>query len=152
MILSVTPFLWYDDNAEPAIERYLSLFEGRVLSMNRHPDGTLFIGEIEIMGTKITLMNAGPTYKLTSAFSLAVSVETQDEIDHLTAKLTDGGGHLEMCGWLVDAFGLSWQIVPTALFQLMGDPDPEVGARVQAAMLQMQVLNIAGLQAAALGA
>ena len=110
------------------------------------------LGRTQSMGTKITLMNAGPTYKLTSAFSLAVSVETQDEIDHLTATLTEGGGHLEMCGWLVDAFGLSWQIVPTALFQLMGDPDPEVGTRVQAAMLQMQVLNIAGLQAAALGA
>ncbi len=149
MILSVTPFLWFDDNAEAAVDRYCQVFDDtEVRSLNRHPDGSLFIAEIAIHGQPITLMNAGPMHKLTDAFSLAVSVETQEEIDRLSAGLTEGGGSLTMCGWLVDAFGLSWQIVPTALMRLMSDPDPVKANRVREAMLQMQKLDIAGLQAA----
>ena len=93
-------------------------------------------------------MNGGPSHHLTDAFSLSVLVETQDEIDTVSAALIEGGGQQGPCGWLVDAFGLSWQIVPTALFRLMGDPDQEKAGRVRDAMLGMHRLDIAGLQAA----
>jgi predicted 3-demethylubiquinone-9 3-methyltransferase (glyoxalase superfamily) len=91
-------------------------------------------------------MNGGPHYRLTEAFSLAVSVETQQEVDDLTAALLEGGGTQQQCGWLVDAFGLSWQIVPTALQRLLADPDREAAGRAQAAMMQMHKIDIQGLQ------
>jgi len=145
--ITVTPFLWFDDNAEAAINRYLEVFDtAELLSEQRHPDGALFVGEISLQGQRLTLMNGGPMHKLSDAFSLSVSVETQDEIDSITAALIEGGGHLTMCGWLVDAFGLSWQIVPTRLGELFSDPDREAAGRAQAAMMKMQKLDIQGLQ------
>jgi len=149
MTTTVTPFLWFDDNAEPALERYLSLFDdAELLDAQRHPDGALFIASIRLQGQPLMLMNGGPDFQLNEAFSLSVGVETQDELDHLWDGLLEGGGHPTMCGWLVDAFGLSWQIVPTALPRLLGDPDREAAGRAQAAMLQMQKLDVAALQAA----
>jgi len=146
---TVTPFLWYVDNAEPAIERYLKVFDDTELVESvPGPDGSLFIATIRLQGQTLTLMNGGPSHKLTDAFSLSVLVETQDDIDTLSAALIEGGGSQGPCGWLVDAFGLSWQIVPSALFRLMGDPDQEKAGRVRSAMLQMTKLDIAGLQKA----
>ena len=148
-VLSITPFLWFDANAEDAINRYKSVFaDTEVLDEQRHPDGSLFIATIRLNGTTVTLMNAGPHYKLTEAFSLAVTVESQEEVDTISDSLIEGGGNQSQCGWLVDAFGLSWQIIPTLLFDLMGDPDPVKAGRVQAAMMAMQRIDMAGLQAA----
>lgn len=147
--ITVTPFLWFDANAEAAIERYLSIFDSaELLGEQRHPDGSLFIGEISLQGQRLTLMNAGPQFPMTEAFSLAVSVETQDEVDSISDALIAGGGRQSQCGWLVDAFGLHWQIVPTALHRLLGDPDREAAGRAQAAMLSMQRLDIQGLEEA----
>lgn len=145
--VTVTPFLWFDANAEDAIARYLSIFDtAELLSEQRHPDGSLFIGEVSLQGQRLTLMNGGPHVQLNDAFSLAVSVETQAEVDSISDALIDGGGRQSQCGWLVDAFGLSWQVVPTALHRLLGDPDREAAGRAQAAMMQMTRLSIQGLQ------
>ena len=145
--ITVTPFLWFDANAEAAIERYLSIFDtAELLSEQRHPDGSLFIGEISLQGQRLTLMNGGPHFPLTEAFSLAVGVETQEEVDAISDALIAGGGHQGRCGWLVDAFGLSWQIVPTALHRLLADPDREAAGRAQAAMMTMDRLSIRGLE------
>lgn len=145
--ITVTPFLWFDDDAEAALQRYLEVFDTtELLSEQRHPDGSLFIAEISLQGQRLTLMNGGPHYRLTEAFSLAVSVETQREVDDLTAALLEGGGTQQQCGWLVDAFGLSWQIVPTALQRLLADPDREAAGRAQAAMMQMHKIDVQGLQ------
>lgn len=145
--ITVTPFLWFDDVAEAAITRYLEVFDtAELLSEQRHPDGSLFIGEISLQGQRLTLMNGGPHYRLSEAFSLSVSVETQDEIDSISDALIAGGGRQSECGWLVDAFGLSWQIVPTALHRLLGDPDREAAGRAQNAMMHMKRLSIQGLQ------
>ncbi|MET1062907.1 MAG: VOC family protein, partial [Aeromicrobium sp.] len=134
-------------DAEAALQRYLEVFDTtELLSEQRHPDGSLFIAEISLQGQRLTLMNGGPHFRLTEAFSLAVSVETQQEVDDLTAALLEGGGTQQQCGWLVDAFGLSWQIVPTALQRLLADPDREAAGRAQAAMMQMHKIDVQGLQ------
>ncbi|KAA1380259.1 VOC family protein [Aeromicrobium fastidiosum] len=145
--ITVTPFLWFDADAEQAIERYLSIFDtAELLSEQRNPDGSLFVGEISLQGQRLTLLNGGPHFTLTEAFSLSVSVETQEEVDEISDALIAGGGHQSQCGWLVDAFGLSWQIVPTTLHRLLGDPDREAAGRAQAAMMTMQRLSIQGLE------
>ena len=109
--VTVTPFLWFDANAEEAIERYLSVFDdAELIGEQRHPDGSLFIGEISLQGQRLTLMNGGPHVALNEAFSLSVSVETQDEVDTISDALIAGGGHQGRCGWLVDAFGLSEEL------------------------------------------
>lgn len=147
--ITVTPFLWFDDDAEDAVRRYLDIFDtAELLSEQRHPDGSLFLAEISLQGQRLTLMNGGPHHRLTEAFSLAVSVETQEEVDTISDALIAGGGTQGRCGWLVDAFGLSWQVVPTTLHRLLGDPDREAAARAQAAMMTMDRLSIAGLQEA----
>ncbi|KAA1395625.1 VOC family protein [Aeromicrobium ginsengisoli] len=144
---TITPFLWFDDNAEQAIERYLRVFDdAELVEENRLHDGKLFIATIRLQGTTLTLMNGGPDHKLTDAFSLSVSVETQDEVDKISDALIDGGGEQGPCGWLVDAFGLSWQIVPTLLMRLLSDPDREKAGRAQAAMMQMKRLDLQALQ------
>lgn len=149
MTISITPFLWYDDNAEEAIERYCATFpETELISIQRHPDGTFFIGEFRLQGQSLVAMNGGPTNKLTDAFSLSAQVESQEEVDRISDALIAGGGFQQPCGWLTDAFGLSWQIVPTLLFTLMGDPDPAKAGSVRDAMLQMTRLNLAELQRA----
>jgi predicted 3-demethylubiquinone-9 3-methyltransferase (glyoxalase superfamily) len=147
MSVTITPFLWYVDNADDAIQRYLKVFEdSEVLEENRMPDGSLFLATIRLQGLTLTVMNGGPSHQLTEAFSLSVSVESQEEVDRYSDQLLEGGGEQGPCGWLVDAFGLSWQIVPTALGRLMGDPDRERAGRVQQAMLQMKRLDIQALQ------
>lgn len=148
-MVAITPFLWFDDNAEQAIQRYCEVFaDAEILSEQRNRDGTLFIGEVRLQGQHLVLMNGGPAHKLSDAFSLSVQVDTQAEVDRISDTLIAGGGYQQPCGWLTDAFGLSWQVVPTTLFTLMGDPDPVKAARVRDAMLQMTRLNVAGLQAA----
>ena len=147
--LTVTPFLWFVDNADAAIERYLKVFDDtELVSEQRMPDGSLFLATIRLQGQELVLMNGGPAHSLSEAFSLSVAVDTQEEIDRLSAALIDGGGELTMCGWLNDAFGLSWQIVPRVLPELFGADDREAAGRAQQAMLSMQKLDIAALQAA----
>lgn len=150
---TITPFLWFDDNAEQAIERYLTVFDdAELVDENRLQDGKLFIATIRLQGQTLTLMNGGPDHKLSDAFSLSVSVETQEEVDTISDALIEGGGEQGPCGWLVDAFGLSWQVVPTLLMRLLSDPDPEKAGRAQAAMMQMKRLNLQALQDAYDGA
>jgi predicted 3-demethylubiquinone-9 3-methyltransferase (glyoxalase superfamily) len=145
--ITITPFLWFDDNAEQAIDRYRAVFpDTEIVEENRHPDGSLFVATIKLQGTELTLMNGGPHFTLDDAFSLAVSVESQEEVDTISDALIEGGGRQSQCGWLVDAFGLSWQIVPAIMFRLFADPDRDAAARAQAAMMQMNRLSIQGLQ------
>ena len=149
MPTTVTPFLWFDDNAEAAIARYLEVFpDAEMVEENRHSDGSLFIATIRIQGQRLTLMNGGPQLRLDDAFSLAVAVDSQGEVDRLCDALIEGGGMPSRCGWLRDAFGLSWQIIPELFFRLMNDPDPAKSARVQQAMLQMTRFDCAALRAA----
>lgn len=144
---TITPFLWFNDNAGDAIERYQKVFpDTEIVSETRMPDGRLFIATMRLKGQEVILMNGGPEHALTPAFSLAVGVETQEEVDTISDALIDGGGEQGPCGWLTDAFGLSWQVIPSLLGQLMSDPDPERAGRVQAAMLQMKRLSLQGLQ------
>jgi predicted 3-demethylubiquinone-9 3-methyltransferase (glyoxalase superfamily) len=151
-MITITPFLWYVDNAEAAVERYLKVFDStELVDAQRHPDGSLFLATIRLQGQQLVLMNGGPDHRLSDAFSLAVSVQTQEEVDTISDALLEGGGRQGPCGWLVDAFGLSWQVVPTALMELMGDPDPERAGRVRDAMLGMTRLDIQGLRDAHAG-
>jgi predicted 3-demethylubiquinone-9 3-methyltransferase (glyoxalase superfamily) len=144
---TITPFLWFDDNAGEAIERYQKVFsDTEIVDESRMPDGRLFIATIRLQGQELVLMNGGPDHKLTEAFSLSVGVETQQEVDEISDGLIEGGGEQGPCGWLVDAFGLSWQVVPSILGKLMSDPDPEKAGRTQAAMMQMKRLSVQGLQ------
>jgi predicted 3-demethylubiquinone-9 3-methyltransferase (glyoxalase superfamily) len=146
---SVTPFLWFDGNVREAVDFYLGLFEGSTLiDSSPGPDGTLFMATIELSGQRYMLLDGGPHYTLNPAFSMFVSVEDQPELDHFWNTLCADGGEPGRCGWLVDRFGLSWQIVPTRLGELLADPDRVKADRVQQAMLAMNKLDIAGLQAA----
>ena len=144
---TVTPFLWFNDNAGEAIERYQKVFpDTEVVDEQRMPDGTLFIATIRLKGQDLVLMNGGPAHELTEAFSLAVGVETQQEVDEISDALIAGGGQQGNCGWLIDAFGLSWQVVPSLLGRLLGDPDRDKADRAQAAMMKMMRLDLQVLQ------
>lgn len=144
----ITPFLWFDDKAEEAMNFYVSIFKNsKVLGTTPGPDGSVFGVSFELNGQEIRGMNAGPQFKFSEAISLFVDCETQEEVDELWEKLT-AGGEESRCGWLKDKFGLSWQIVPMALSRLMGDKDPEKAGRVMQAMLKMNKIEIAGLQQA----
>ena len=146
---TVTPFLWFDNQAEEAMNFYASVFPRfEVHSVNR-AGGQVMVVVFEVEGQKVMAMNGGPHHKLTEAFSLFVACETQEEVDNYWTKLVAGGGQHDRCGWLKDRFGLSWQIIPNALMTLMGGGgDPKRANRVMQAMLQMQKIDIAGLQAA----
>src|SRR5215470_1163423 len=147
---TITPFLWFDTQAEEAMNFYLSVFKnGKVLDVRRM-DGKAFTVTFELLGQKIMALNAGPHFKFTEAISLFVSVDTQEEVDELWEKLS-AGGEKSRCGWLKDKYGLSWQIVPKALAKLMSDPDREKAGRVMKAMLQMDKIDIAALEKAAAG-
>ncbi len=147
----ITPFLWFDGNGEDAMNHYLSIFkDGRVVNINRMGD-RVFTGTFELFGMQYHFLNGGPMFRFTEAISLFVSCDTQEEVDEYWDKLAEGG-EIQMCGWLKDKFGLSWQIIPTALGRLMGDPDREKANRVMQAMLQMKKVDIAGLQRAYDGA
>ena len=150
----ITPFLWFDNNAEEAMNHYTSIFkDSKIVSVSRHskggsgPEGMLFTGTFEIEGQQFYVLNGGPFFKFTEAISLFVSCETQDEIDELWTKLSTGGAE-SRCGWLKDKFGLSWQIVPAVLRQLIGGTDKERSKRAMQAMMQMGKLDIAVLQKA----
>jgi len=144
----ISPFLWFDDQAEEAMHFYISIFKNsKVLKVTPGPDGKAFIVSFELDGQEFTALNGGPTFHFTEAISFFVNCKTQAEVDELWEKLS-AGGEQGQCGWLKDKYGLSWQIVPTALGELMGDPDPVKSQRVMQAMLKMKKINIAGLQQA----
>lgn len=150
----IIPCLWFDNQAEEAASFYVSLFRNSgISSVSRFgegapgPAGSVMTVNFQIDGQELIALNGGPHFNFTEAISLFVNCETQEEVDELWAKLTEGGEEGQ-CGWLKDRYGLSWQIVPTALGQMLGDPDPEKSQRVMQAMLQMQKLDIAGLRRA----
>jgi predicted 3-demethylubiquinone-9 3-methyltransferase (glyoxalase superfamily) len=150
----ITPFLWFDDNAEEAVNFYTSIFKNsKVLSMSRYPEGapvpagTVMSATFKLEDQEFMALNAGPQFKFTEAISFYVNCETQEEVDELWEKLTEGGEESQ-CGWLKDKFGLSWQIIPRALGEMLGDKDPEKAGRVMQAMLQMQKIDTKTLKAA----
>ncbi len=144
----ITPFLWFDDQAEEAMNFYVSIFKNsKVLNVSPGPNGKAFTVSFELDGQAFTALNAGPVFKFTEAISFFVSCESQEEVDYYWEKLL-AGGEESQCGWLKDKYGLSWQIVPTALGELLGDPDPVKSQRVMQAMLQMRKIEIAGLRQA----
>jgi predicted 3-demethylubiquinone-9 3-methyltransferase (glyoxalase superfamily) len=145
----INPFLWFDNQAEEAAKFYVSVFKNsRVLGIMPGPDGKALGASFEIEGQQFKALNGGPQFKFTPAISLFVNCETQAEVDELWAKLTAGGGKPGRCGWLTDKYGLSWQIVPTALGELLGSPDRARAAKAMNAMMQMDKIDIGGLQQA----
>ena len=144
----ITPFLWFDGKAEEAVNFYVSVFKNsRIVSISRGPDGGVFHITFRLEGQDFQALNGGPKFKFTEALSLYVDCADQAEVDALWEKLS-AGGEIQMCGWLKDRFGLSWQIIPSALGRLMGDKDPAKAGRVMQAMLQMKKLDVAKLQQA----
>jgi len=145
----ITPFLWFDTEAEEAMNFYVSIFpNSRVLSVTPGPNGRASSVNFELEGQEFIGLNAGPQFKFNEAISLFVNCNTQEEVDELWAKLTAGGGEESRCGWLKDKYGLSWQIIPTTLGELLGDPDREKAGRVMQAMLEMNKIDIQGLKQA----
>lgn len=150
---TITPFLWFNDNAEEAVNFYTSVFEdSKILDMTRYgegapiPAGTVMTASFQILGQTFTALNGGPQFSFTEAISFVVTCETQDEIDYFWAKLTEGGSE-QPCGWAKDKFGLSWQIVPAKLGDLLsGGGDPAKAQRAMGAMFQMTKLVIADLE------
>ncbi|HEX5837438.1 MAG TPA: VOC family protein [Anaerolineales bacterium] len=145
----ITPFLWFDTQAEEAMNFYISVFKtGKVLSITPGPNGIAQSVQFELEGQEFIGLNAGPRFKFNESISFFVDCKTQDEVDTLWNALTADGGEESMCGWLKDKYGLWWQIIPSALGELMSDPDPARAQRVVDAMLQMSKIDIAGLQRA----
>jgi predicted 3-demethylubiquinone-9 3-methyltransferase (glyoxalase superfamily) len=143
----ITPFLWFDGNAEEAMNDYVSIFKNaRVLNVSR-VNGKVMSVTFELEGQRFMGLNGGPQFKFTEAISLFVNCETQAEVDELWEKLSQGGAK-GRCGWLKDKYGLSWQIIPAALVKLIGDPDPEKSQAVMQAMLKMNKIVIEDLQRA----
>jgi predicted 3-demethylubiquinone-9 3-methyltransferase (glyoxalase superfamily) len=150
----ITPFLWFDHQAEEAMNFYTSIFRNaKIISVSRYgeagpgPAGTVMTGTFQLAGQEFMALNGGPEFKFTEAISFFVNCETQEQVDELWDRLSEGG-EKGRCGWLKDKFGVSWQIVPTALGELMNDPDPAKSQRVMQAMLQMDKIDIATLQQA----
>jgi predicted 3-demethylubiquinone-9 3-methyltransferase (glyoxalase superfamily) len=156
----ITPCLWFDDQAEEAATLYTSIFPGsRIVTVSRYgeagrevhgrPPGSVMVVAFELEGQAFTALNGGPVFKFNEAISLQVSCRTQEEVDHYWEKLSRGGDErAQQCGWLKDRYGLSWQIVPVALMEMMADPDPVKAGRVMQAMLQMKKIDIKGLRQA----
>jgi predicted 3-demethylubiquinone-9 3-methyltransferase (glyoxalase superfamily) len=136
----ITPFLWYDNQAEEAANFYVSIFKN-----SRVIDVTPMVVSFELEGQPFLALNGGPQYTFTEAISLYISCETQDEVDELWAKLSEGGTDTQ-CGWLKDRYGLSWQVIPNVLSELLNDPDPVKAQRVMQAMLGMGKIEIQGLR------
>jgi len=154
----ISPFLWFDDNAEEAAKFYTSIFKNSKIGkisrygkegyeIHRRPAGTVMTVEFEIDGQKFIALNGGPQFKFTEAVSFSVDCKTQDEVDELWEKLTDGGEEAA-CGWLKDKYGLSWQINPTILGEMLQDKDPKRAGRVMEAMLKMKKIDIRALKKA----
>jgi predicted 3-demethylubiquinone-9 3-methyltransferase (glyoxalase superfamily) len=145
----ITPFLWFDTQAEEAMKFYVSIFKNsKVLGVTPGPNGIASSVSFELEGQEFLGFNAGPEFKFNEAISFFVDCKSQEEVDELWEKLTADGGMESQCGWLKDKFGLSWQIIPSALGELMGDKDPVKAKRVVDAMLQMKKIEIAGLRRA----
>jgi predicted 3-demethylubiquinone-9 3-methyltransferase (glyoxalase superfamily) len=155
----ITPCLWFDDQAEAAVNFYVSLFKNsKITNVARYdeagakasgrPVGTVMTMTFQLDGQEFMALNGGPIFKFTEATSFIVNCESQSEVDRLWDALTAHGGEESQCGWLKDRFGLSWQIVPTALGELMSDPDPAKAQRVMQAMLQMKKIDVAKLRQA----
>jgi predicted 3-demethylubiquinone-9 3-methyltransferase (glyoxalase superfamily) len=154
-IQKITPFLWFDSQAEEAAKFYVSIFpNSKIVKVMRYseagpgPAGSAMTVDFELEGQRFTALNGGPIYKLTAAVSFVVHCETQDEVDYYWDKLSADGGEVQ-CGWLTDKFGLSWQVVPKVLLELLGNPDSKKAARVAQAMFKMKKLDIRELQKAA---
>jgi predicted 3-demethylubiquinone-9 3-methyltransferase (glyoxalase superfamily) len=143
----ITPFLWFDDKAEEAMNHYISIFKnGKVLGAHR-ADGKVLTVTFELEGQRFMGLNGGPLFRFTEAVSLFVDCDTQEEVDELWEKLS-AGGEKGKCGWLKDKYGLSWQIIPKALMQLMSDPDRRKSNAVMQAMLKMNKIVIEDLKKA----
>ncbi len=150
----ITPFLWFDHEAEQAAEFYVSLFPGsKITGVSRYGDsgpgkaGTVMTVSLELAGQPFTALNGGPMYSFSSATSFVIHCTTAEEVDHYWAHLIEDGT-IQMCGWVVDRFGVTWQVVPTALMDMLSDPDPDKVKRVTAVMLQMQKLDLVELERA----
>ena len=154
----ITPFLWFDDKAEEAASFYTSIFKNsKIVSLARFGDagaevsgrrkGTVMTVAFQLEGQEFVALNGGPQFKFTEAISFVVNCQTQEEVDKYWEKLSDGGQEVQ-CGWLKDKYGLSWQIVPTILGEMLSDPDPKKAERVMKAMLQMKKIDIKGLKQA----
>lgn len=140
----IVPFLWFDGNAEEAMNFYVSVFKNSKVLSVMGPKGKAISTTFQLEGQEFYALNGGPQFKFTEAISLFVNCETQQEVDELWAKLTEGGEESQ-CGWLKDKYGLSWQIIPTILGKLLQDKDREKANRVMQAMLQMKKIDIAKL-------
>ncbi len=154
----ITPFLWFDTQAEEAVNFYVSIFKNSRIGSIAHyeeeaakasgrPKGSVMTVAFELDGQEFIALNGGPLFKFTEAISLVVNCETQEEVDHFWKRLTAGGQEVQ-CGWLKDRFGVSWQIVPTVLGEMLQDKDPGKSRRVMAAMLKMKKINIEALKKA----
>jgi len=154
----INPFLWYDDKAEEAANFYVSIFKNsKVVSVARYgeagpgPKGSAMTVAFELDGQKFVALNGGPHFKFTEAVSFVVNCTSQEEVDYFWEKLLEGGGKESQCGWLKDKYGLSWQITPTILPELLQDKDPEKANRVMQAMMKMVKIDIETLKRAAEG-
>jgi predicted 3-demethylubiquinone-9 3-methyltransferase (glyoxalase superfamily) len=156
---SITPCLWFDTEAEAAANHYVSIFENSKLGkvsrygkegkdVHGKDAGTVMTVEFELAGQKFLALNGGPHFKFNEAVSFQIHCETQEEVDYYWSKLISGGGQEGPCGWLKDKFGLSWQVVPTALFEMLRGPDSAKSQRVTKAFLQMKKFDIAALRRA----
>ena len=153
----ITPFLWFDDQAEEAVNFYTALFKnskiGRIFRYNEEaaektgrPVGSVLTIEFEIEGQKFVALNGGPLFKFNESISFVINCETQKEVDYFWEKLTADGGEESQCGWLKDKFDVSWQVVPTILIDMLHDSDQERSGRVMRAMLQMKKIDIKALK------
>jgi predicted 3-demethylubiquinone-9 3-methyltransferase (glyoxalase superfamily) len=155
----ITPFLWFDGNAEEAAAFYTSVFKNSDVSskskyneasseVSGQPKGSVMVVEFEIAGQHFIALNGGPQFKFTEAVSFSINCKDQDEVDYYWSRLTADGGQESQCGWLKDKFGLSWQVVPESIGDLVGGPDPAGSKRAMEAMLKMKKLDIAELKRA----
>jgi predicted 3-demethylubiquinone-9 3-methyltransferase (glyoxalase superfamily) len=152
----ITPNLWFDDQAEEAARYYVSIFkDSEILAISRYgagapkPDGSVLTVAFTLEGQSFTALNGGPQFPFTEAVSFIVHCSSQEEVDHYWDRLSEGGpAQAQMCGWLKDRYGVSWQIVPDALIEYITDPDPAKAQRTMQAMLQMKKLDIAALKRA----
>ena len=154
----IAPFLWFDNHAEDAVKFYVSIFRNsKIGSITRYeeeaakasgrPEGSVMTVAFELAGQEFVALNGGPLFKFSEAISFVVNCETQEEVDHFWEKLSAGGQEVQ-CGWLKDRFGVSWQVVPTVLGEMLQDKDREKSKRVMAAMLKMKKINIEALKKA----
>lgn len=154
----ITPFLWFDTNAEEAANFYTTIFKDSTVNGKTYygdnaplPEGTVLTVDFTLNGVKFTALNGGPIFKFTEAISFVINCETQEEVDYYWDNLLQDGGEESQCGWLKDKFGLSWQVVPKQLMEFLADKDKEKANRVMQAMMKMIKLDVATLEKAAEG-